>query len=81
MQLDVEKGGFKNFTGLKSKYPEVRFQVAVGGWAEGGEKYSQMVAVKSRREAFISSVVGKQSQNILKIVYAYLLHIVHLIKL
>lgn len=57
--MDIEKNGFQKFTDLKSKHPNVKFQVAVGGWAEGGEKYSAMVAQKSKRDAFISSVVGK----------------------
>lgn len=59
-QLDVDQGGFKNFTSLRSSHPTVKLMVAVGGWAEGGSKYSKMVAQKSSRMAFVHSVVGKK---------------------
>lgn len=56
-EVDIEQNGFKNFTQLKSKYPHIKTEVAVGGWGEGGQKYSQLVAVKQRRDVFIKSVV------------------------
>ena len=54
---DIQNGGFKNFTSLRNQYPGVKFMVAVGGWGEGGKKYSDMVSKIARRTTFINSIV------------------------
>lgn len=58
--LDVDKGNFLAFNDLRTKYPRLKTSVAVGGWGEGGKKYSALVSVKARRDSFIKSVVGEQ---------------------
>jgi len=56
-EVDVDQNGFKNFTMLKEKYPNIKTSVAVGGWGEGGKKYSSLVSIKERRDVFIKSVI------------------------
>lgn len=50
-------GGYKKFTALRVKHPHLKLLLAVGGWAEGGRKYSDMVGEKSRRDIFVKSAV------------------------
>ena len=57
----MEMKGYKNFTGIKERFPGLKTLLSVGGWGEGGENYSALVSVKERREAFVRSVVGKHN--------------------
>lgn len=61
-ERDVEQGGYEKFVSLKDKYPHLVTMLAVGGWGEGGKKYSQMASVPARRQSFVSSVVEYMSR-------------------
>ncbi|XP_022247738.1 chitotriosidase-1-like [Limulus polyphemus] len=54
---DIEQGNYKKFVGLKSYNPELKTMIAVGGWNEGSERFSQMVADYKNRQRFIRSVI------------------------
>ncbi|XP_042242211.1 endochitinase-like [Homarus americanus] len=56
-ELDLDKNGFQNFTNLAKANPNVNSMLAIGGWGEGGKKYSQMVQIPARRTSLIASVV------------------------
>ena len=58
LQRDVEQGGYARFVALKKKYPNLKTTIALGGWGEGGKKYSQMASIPARRQTFVRSVVG-----------------------
>ena len=36
------KGAYERFTALKKKNPQLKALLAIGGWNEGSEKYSQV---------------------------------------
>jgi hypothetical protein len=70
-QVDVKLSGYANFTDIKDKYPELKTLLSVGGWAEGGHKYSALVSVKERRDAFVASVVGKDETMAVIKIFSY----------
>lgn len=55
----VKVGNFRKFTGLKEKYPDVKFLLAMGGWTDSAhEKYSQLLASPDKIVKFAEHAVG-----------------------
>ncbi|EAT48574.1 AAEL000389-PA, partial [Aedes aegypti] len=55
---DIDLQAFQRFIGLKSRNPNVKLMVAIGGWNEGSINYSNMAASATYRKKFIDSVVS-----------------------
>ena len=53
---DIEDGGYRKAVALKERNPNLKVLLAIGGWAEGGSQYSQMVSKKENRDVFVASV-------------------------
>ncbi|ROT72623.1 chitinase [Penaeus vannamei] len=58
-KFDLEQRGYERFVGLKARFPGLRTVLSIGGWAEDGGKYTQMVSSPERRRVFVASVVEK----------------------
>ncbi|XP_054166140.1 endochitinase-like [Oppia nitens] len=54
---DIDNKGYERFIGLRNKYPKLKLLLAIGGWAEGGQQYSEMVSQKQKRQHFVNEVV------------------------
>ena len=48
---------------LKSQNPGLRVMLAIGGWNEGGKKYSQMSSLSDSRRRFIKSAVDLLAEH------------------
>lgn len=48
---------FENVVGLKRLNPSLKVTIAIGGWNQGSEKYSEMAKDASTRKIFVHSVV------------------------
>lgn len=59
MDLEDNYGlaGFKKATDLKYGNPHLKVTLAIGGWNEGSEKYSEMSKDPERRRSFVNSAV------------------------
>lgn len=51
-------GAFKRFVNLKQKAPGIKTLIAIGGWNEGGARFSSVVANDGIRATFVKNVVA-----------------------
>jgi len=51
-------GGYRAMVGLKRVNPQLKVLISVGGWVEGGRKFSQMASSAFVRREFIRSVIN-----------------------
>lgn len=51
------KGGFSKFNDLRKRNPKMKTLIAIGGWNEGSERYSNVVANATLRSNFVKSIV------------------------
>lgn len=54
---DSGEGSYDDFFRLRELSPKSKLVLSVGGWGEGGQKYSDMAASASARRSFIDSVL------------------------
>lgn len=54
---DKGDGSYEDFFRLRQLSPNSKLVLSVGGWGEGGQKYSDMVATSAGRRSFIDSVL------------------------
>lgn len=50
-------GSYEDFFRLRELSPRSKLMLSVGGWGEGGQKYSDMAASPAGRQSFIDSVI------------------------
>uniref|UniRef100_A0A182Q0N9 GH18 domain-containing protein n=1 Tax=Anopheles farauti TaxID=69004 RepID=A0A182Q0N9_9DIPT len=51
------KGGYEKLTGMRTAHPHLKVLLAIGGWNEGSEKYSNLAANPERRQAFVKNAL------------------------
>lgn len=55
-------GSYQDFLRLRELSPSSKLMLSVGGWGEGGQKYSDMVSTGAGRKVFIESVIDTMEQ-------------------
>ncbi|XP_055628693.1 probable chitinase 2 [Toxorhynchites rutilus septentrionalis] len=51
------KGGYEKLVGMRTSNPHLKVLIAIGGWNEGSEKYSNLAANPERRQAFVKNAL------------------------
>lgn len=59
---DYDTQYWPEFTGLKSKNPSLKTIISVGGWAAGGEVFSNLAADAGMTSTFVNSAVSFMKQ-------------------
>lgn len=55
-------GSYEDFLRLRQLSPRSHLILSVGGWGEGGQKYSEMASSSANRAAFIASVLDTMDE-------------------
>ncbi|XP_018326596.1 endochitinase-like [Agrilus planipennis] len=55
--VDLDRGGYRNFTGFKARYPNVKFSIAIGGWNQGSYAFSALCQNATKRARFIQQII------------------------
>ncbi|XP_033213929.1 chitinase-like protein 3 [Belonocnema kinseyi] len=55
--LDTENNGFKRFTALRKKNPNLKTLVSMGGWGEVSDNYTKVVTDRILREKLVNNIV------------------------
>lgn len=61
-QYDIINGGFARFNALKQQNHNLKTLIAVGGWVEGSQRFSNMVSSQNGRTTFINSAINFMNQ-------------------
>lgn len=61
---DIDSGGYSKFVALKSKNPQLKTMIAIGGWDDShlDDKYSNLVSDSKNIASFVESVMIFLSQ-------------------
>lgn len=51
------KGGYEKLIGMRSANPHLKVLIAIGGWNEGSENYSNLAANAERRQVFVKNAL------------------------
>lgn len=54
---DFDAQLYPKFTNLKASFAGLKTYISVGGWAAGGQVFSDMVSTEANRQAFITSAL------------------------